>query len=193
MFKAICRADFNFGATAMRTQRGFNFILPAFAVAALLLPIGGAGGQTFAGCTSTNQASDGNLVLHCRQVIIEVERGADVKLTGRNRDGEPAAAALSAGAIYIEDNSKASRGRLQVTTPDAIASVRGTTWVVDVTPQQSSVFVVAGNVDVRRRQNSQQVSLSAGDGVDVAPGDAPLVVKRWPAERVRALLARFGR
>jgi len=34
--------------------------------------------------------------------------------------------------------------------------------------------------------------LRAGQGSDVAPGTAPVTVKRWAKKRVEALLARFG-
>jgi hypothetical protein len=46
---------------------------------------------------------------------------------------------------------------------------------------------------VQRSASSDGVSLRRGQGVDVAPGSEPLVVKRWPQARVSALLARFGR
>ena len=80
----------------------------------------------------------------------------------------------------------------EVKTPQAITAVRGTEWAVDVTPKRTSVFVVKGRVDVRRPDGDARASLTAGDGVDVEPGSGPLTVKRWPARRVSALMARFG-
>ena len=62
------------------------------------------------------------------------------------------------------------------------------------TPRQTrtSVLVLRGRVAVRRPSGAGQVVLGPGDGVDVEPGTAPLVIKRWPQPRVDALLARLG-
>ncbi|MEM9105955.1 MAG: FecR domain-containing protein, partial [Pseudomonadota bacterium] len=83
-------------------------------------------------------------------------------------------------------------GDFQIQTPHAIAAVRGTVYVVDVSADQTDVFVVEGEVSVSRADGSDPVELTAGLGVDVLPGE-PLVVRQWPEERVRNLLARFGR
>ena len=96
-------------------------------------------------------------------------------------------------AVYLTGGWTQKRGAFQVRTPDAIASVRGTEWVVDVGAAETSTFVVQGIVGVRRRIDNQAVVLTAGEGVDVAPEVNPLIVKRWPEPRVRALLGRFGR
>jgi ferric-dicitrate binding protein FerR (iron transport regulator) len=71
--------------------------------------------------------------------------------------------------------------------------VRGTEWAVDVGKGRTSVFVVQGGVEARRPSGGARASLTMGEGVDVEPGSAPLTVKRWPAKRVSALMARFGR
>jgi ferric-dicitrate binding protein FerR (iron transport regulator) len=85
------------------------------------------------------------------------------------------------------------KARFQVITPQAIAAVRGTKWAVDVQQGKSSVFVVNGRVAVRRANaNTGGVVLGPGEGVDVEEGSAPLTVRRWPAERVSALMARLG-
>ena len=80
----------------------------------------------------------------------------------------------------------------QITTPHAIAAVRGTRWVVDVTPKQSSTLVLAGAVEVRRLRAAKGALLRVGEGADVGPANGPVVVKRWGKKRVDALLARFG-
>jgi ferric-dicitrate binding protein FerR (iron transport regulator) len=64
---------------------------------------------------------------------------------------------------------------------------------VDVAGARTSVFVVNGRVGVRRPNARNGVSLGPGEGVDVEAGTAPLTVRRWPAARAGALLARFGR
>ncbi|MBS7698664.1 MULTISPECIES: FecR family protein [unclassified Chelatococcus] len=144
-----------------------------------------------AGC-ATSAGSAGQTVLRCRSVTIEVASGASAGLVDDNGDDEPDAVEVSAGAIYIVYQRSGQR-RFQVQTPHAVASVRGTTWAVDVTPAQSAVFVQEGRVGVTRARGGRGVVLTAGEGVDVAPGRAPLVVNRWGAARVAALLARFGR
>jgi ferric-dicitrate binding protein FerR (iron transport regulator) len=80
----------------------------------------------------------------------------------------------------------------QIRTPHAIASVRGTLFAVDITAGRTAVFAAEGSVRVRQIGTIDSVTLRAGQGVDVAPGQ-PLVVRRWGTPRVEALLARFGR
>jgi hypothetical protein len=86
---------------------------------------------------------------------------------------------------------KQGGNRFQVTTPQAIAAVRGTKWAVDAAGGKTSVFVVNGRVAIGRRTGSHSVTLGAGEGVDVE-AMGPLTVKRWPAARVSALMARLG-
>lgn len=162
----------------------------AFGVAfSIVAPV--SGHAQMAGC-ATSAGSAGQTVVRCRSVTIEVARGADAGLVDDNGDGEPDGVELKTGAVFIQ-YQRAGASRFQVQTPHAVASVRGTTWAVDVTGPQSAVFVEEGRVGVARVQGGRGVVLTAGEGVDVAPGNAPLVVNRWGAPRVRALLARFGR
>ena len=105
-------------------------------------------------------------------------------------------------AGWIRPNSQARRycstfpkkqggNRFQVITPQAIAAVRGTKWAVDAAEGKTSVFVVNGRVAVGRRTGSHSVTLGPGEGVDVE-ATGPLTIKRWPAARVAALMARLG-
>jgi ferric-dicitrate binding protein FerR (iron transport regulator) len=95
-------------------------------------------------------------------------------------------------ALLLDLPANRPEPRFQVATPLAIAAVRGTKWAVDVAAGKTSVFVVRGSVMVQRPAAGSGVVLGSGDGVDVEPGTGPLTVKRWPAARVSALLARFG-
>ena len=81
---------------------------------------------------------------------------------------------------------------LLLNTPQAIAAVRGTKWAVDAQSGKTSVFVVDGRVGVQRPSSSASVLLGPGEGVDVEAGTTPLIVRRWPAARVSALMARLG-
>jgi hypothetical protein len=145
------------------------------------------------GCSAPAEAADGNLVVRCRHLTIEIEQHAGATLTDHDRDGDPDVVTLRSGAIYLTEQSRLRRRAFQVHTPDAIASVRGTEWAVDVSAAETAAFVVKGSVAVQRRIDGQSVVLGPGEGVDVAPERNPLVVKRWPPARVKALLARFGR
>ena len=143
------------------------------------------------GCTSA-QTALGTQTLHCETAITIVsENGAKFELRDRNRDGQVDSVELSNKALLLEVPRKAGRARFEVVTPQAIAAVRGTKWAVDAEGGKTSVFVVDGRVNVARARGRGRVNLGPGDGVDVeASGE--LVVKRWPAPRVAALMARLG-
>jgi hypothetical protein len=104
----------------------------------------------------------------------------------------PNAIQLDSGALMIEFHPSKGRRHFQILTPNAIAAVRGTRWVVEVAPARTSTFVIAGTVAVSRPHGEQTVLLRPGEGADVTPDGTPIVVKRWAAPRVQALLARFG-
>jgi ferric-dicitrate binding protein FerR (iron transport regulator) len=145
------------------------------------------------GCTVTAYADPPREVLHCADgVEIVAERAARYELVpARGRRGVTGAR-LNAGGLLVTF-PPARRGGFKVITPHAVASVRGTTWAVDVRAARSSVFVREGSVAVSRRGSPRAVVLRAGDGVDVEADTAPLRVNRWGRERVLHLLARFGR
>jgi ferric-dicitrate binding protein FerR (iron transport regulator) len=106
--------------------------------------------------------------------------------------GQPNEVGLDGGALMIEFHPTKEHPTFQIRTPYAIAAVRGTKWIVDVGPAKASTFVIAGVVAVSRPGAAQTALLHAGEGSDVFPDSGPIVLKRWPAQRVRALLARFG-
>jgi ferric-dicitrate binding protein FerR (iron transport regulator) len=146
------------------------------------------------GCVLQTTASQ-RQILRCRDgLTVEGEAGAAFNLVDRNQDAQPDAVNLQSRAIFIDAPAQSVRQGFQIMTPQAIAAVRGTQWAVDVSGGRTSVFVVTGRVAVRRVQgNTRSVSLGPGEGVDVEPGTSPLIVRRWPAARAAALLARLGR
>jgi len=109
--------------------------------------------------------------------------------------GPPAAVQLDDGDLLIEFHGSRERRDFQILTPEAIASVRGTRWAVERTAGKTAILVLRGAVEVTRAGTNvgAPVVLRRGQGVDVSAGDAPLEVKRWSQERVKALLARFPR
>jgi len=70
----------------------------------------------------------------------------------------------------------------------AIASVRGTDFVVESDPDNTAVFVVTGLVSVEGMAGGS-VRLSSGQGTDVARGERPTRAKRWGAARVGPTMA----
>ncbi|MCE7030907.1 FecR domain-containing protein [Jiella avicenniae] len=153
--------------------------------ASLALVSVGAQAQTLPGCTAVSRDDPPRQVLDCGNGLV-IEREAAAALTAE----EPQSRLdIEGRAVLIEVSP---RDFFQVLTPHAIATVRGTRFVVDVEAGVTSVFVVEGKVEVAHREGAAAVLLGPGEGVDVSPG-APLVVRRWPQPRVNALLARFGR
>jgi ferric-dicitrate binding protein FerR (iron transport regulator) len=146
-----------------------------------------------AGCTFEPVAVTSRQVLRCREgLTIIVEGGARFTLVDRDRNGSADAVRLRRRALLLDGPASQVRGGFAVITPQAIAAVRGTRWAVDVGQGKTSVFVVRGRVAVRRPASNAGVVLGPGEGVDVEAGTSRLTVKRWPAARVSALMARFG-
>jgi ferric-dicitrate binding protein FerR (iron transport regulator) len=143
-----------------------------------------------ADCSSESSQGDTQKLRCGSGVTIIAEKGARFALQ-RDRAGRIEAVELNGKALLIEVPAQSGGAKFQVTTPQAIAAVRGTKWAVDASGDRTSVFVVNGQVRVGRLTGSHRVTLGPGEGVDVEPG-SPLTVKRWAPARVSALLARLG-
>ncbi|MCZ8547817.1 FecR domain-containing protein [Mesorhizobium qingshengii] len=146
-----------------------------------------------AGCRLVPVAGTTRQILKCREgLTVIVEDGARFTLKDRDRNGKADAVRLRRKALLLDAPAGSVPDGFAVVTPQAIAAVRGTKWVVDVGQGKTSVFVLRGRVAVQRPASTAGVVLAPGEGVDVEAGTAPLTVKRWPAKRVTALMARFG-
>jgi ferric-dicitrate binding protein FerR (iron transport regulator) len=145
------------------------------------------------GCSSESP-SNATQVLRCRgAVTIVAEDGAKFTLHDRDKNGEVDSVNLKSKAVLIDVGKQPDKGSFEVTTPQAIAAVRGTKWAVDSQHTRTSVLVLRGQVAVRKPTGAGEVVLGPGQGVDVDAGTTgPLVVKTWPQARVAALLARLG-
>jgi ferric-dicitrate binding protein FerR (iron transport regulator) len=160
------------------------------AFACVLFPIEIAAAQPANMACSSENSTNATQTLRCEGgVTIVAENGA--RYTLHDRDGRVDSAELSSKALLLEVPKKRGENRFRVSTPQAIAAVRGTKWAVDAVEDKTSVFVVNGRVAVRRRVDSLSVVLGPGEGVDVEAA-GPLTVKRWPPARVSALMARLG-
>ncbi len=143
-------------------------------------------------CNWTTLQNPTRQVIRCGGDALALEREAGSILVIQERQGAavPREIGLEEGAALIDVAPGAAR--TQIRTPHAIAAVRGTSYVVDAGPNATSVFVIEGQVDVRKTGNPSTVTLGPGEGVDVS-AEQPLQVVRWGSARVAALLARFGR
>jgi hypothetical protein len=97
-----------------------------------------------------------------------------------------------AGALRLIVDKVSPGGRFEVQTETAIAAVRGTDWVVDVTPDQTAVAVVSGVVAVSSRGDTQGTVVveGRGQGTDVRRGRAPTGPAMWSAARFANTLGR---
>ena len=132
-------------------------------------------------------------ILRCGQTLeVRASHDARYHLPDQPEAGQPDELQLDRGAVIVEFHRSTGHPSFQIHTPYAIAAVRGTHWAVDVQKGKTSTFVINGVVAVSRPQGGQTALLHAGDGADVSPDSGPIVVKQWPAARVRKLMARFG-
>lgn len=143
------------------------------------------------GCSSEHLPNAAQ-VLRCGGATIVAEDGAKFSLQDRDKNGNVDGVDLQSRAILVDAGKQRGKNRFEVTTPQAIAAVRGTKWAVDRQETRTSVLVLRGRVAVRRPAGAGEVTLGPGQGVDVDPGTGPLVVKTWGQPRVDALLARLG-
>ncbi|WP_213216097.1 FecR family protein [Roseibium polysiphoniae] len=123
-------------------------------------------------------------------VILEAEAAASLGILSAGSEGRPMDVEVSSDAVLIEITP--GSGLFQIRTPHAIAAVRGTVYLVDVSGGSTSVFVSEGEVAVSRIDGSDTVILKAGFGADVRPGE-PFAAREWHQNRVTELLRRFGR
>lgn len=161
-------------------------------VATLIFSATAAVAQNSENCVSTQAPEKpARQVFTCGDALrFEREPNAALTIVKQRNNPAPRTIEVENGAIFITVTPGNETTRIR--TPHAIATVRGTTYVVDAQTDQTSVFVIEGEVAVRRPNSASGVTLTAGEGVD-ARQSAPLIVEEWSAERKAALLARFGR
>ena len=97
---------------------------------------------------------------------------------------------LLAGIVRVTVNAATDWGRFEVRTTTAVASVRGTDYLVELNEKGSAVFVAEGRVAVSSRAGAGTVVIRQGQGVDVTAENKPQEVKTWGANRRDAALAR---
>jgi hypothetical protein len=133
--------------------------------------------------------SDGSLLTVGPSSRVEVSRYAPEATSGQ---GEALLSLLS-GIIKLIVNDGGRWDRFAVETETAVASVRGTEWLVDAGTGTTAVFVLRGSVEVAGRSaQGGSVTLGPGEGTDVAAGAAPTPPKLWGAKRRFNALARVS-
>ena len=168
----------------------------AFAVVSILLACmaAPASAQT-AGCALVpDDRNPPEQILRCKSGLeVHIAAGTLHSQPEPQGQGGPAAIELGFGAMLLKLDTKGRPRNFQIRTPHAIAAVRGTRWAMQVEFGRTSCLVLSGVVKVYREGDTKGVLVHRGEGVDVSFGSEPLTVKRWSSERVRALMARFGR
>jgi hypothetical protein len=208
--RANALAPFEIGfAMASRRHSSTSHTLQVVAVLFLLCACAGGSASAQSGtCVlSPDKRNPADKILRCgTELTITPAPGTVYYPAPPGADGLPASVQLDSGALLIEFNSK-RRHEFQILTPQAIASVRGTKWAMEVKPGQTSALVLLGEVTVARKDAAETVVVGPGQGVDL-PGTEgggtttrslntgvkppPIGVQRWTPERVKSLLARFG-
>ena len=100
---------------------------------------------------------------------------------------------LKAGVLRLLVNPWNTGGQFEVESEVALAAVRGTDWLIEVTPQQTSVAILRGTVAVSGRgavTTAAVLLTTPGQGTDVRRGEPPTPVATWGAARLASTVAR---
>lgn len=84
------------------------------------------------------------------------------------------------------------RSSVRLTTDTAIASVRGTDWIVEAGPAITAIVALEGTVAVRNVAPgvTGEVTLGPGEGTSVAAGEPPNPPSVWGDERRQSFIDR---
>lgn len=95
--------------------------------------------------------------------------------------------AMAEGVVRFVMDTLVPRTSFEVHTSTAVAAVRGTEWMAEVTPDSTGVVVLSGEVAVGAQ--GVEVVLRRGEGTDVEAGQPPSEPARWGAPRIARLLS----
>jgi hypothetical protein len=104
--------------------------------------------------------------------------------------GLEAVLGLLRGIVRLIGGRAPGGGRIEVDTRTALASVRSTEWLVEVTGKGTGVLAIAGGEVNVEGLGGGRVVLRPGEGTDVAPGAAPRPPTRWGDPRRLDAIAR---
>lgn len=133
------------------------------------------------------------------RALIELPDGTTVTLGEQSRvslahilvqeRAGPARSMLDLVTGIIRLVTPATRDDVHVRTRSAVASVRGTEWIVESGPERDSVLVQEGSVTVEPRIGTV-LELQAGEGTDIPHDGPPSPPAVWGEARVQDVLAR---
>ena len=97
-----------------------------------------------------------------------------------------------AGIVRLLVARVTAGGHFEIESETAIAAVRGTDWLMDVTADMTGVAVITGVVTVsgKNQLGATVVLDTPGHGTDVARGAAPTTPHAWGAQRFAKALER---
>ena len=130
---------------------------------------------------------DGSIVSVGENTRVRIDR------LERSRGFVRARLAIVSGVLRLFVAKVAADGNFEVESETAIAAVRGTDWVIDATPAQTSVAVLSGKVAVSGRESqaaSTVVLALPGHGTDVRRGSPPTPPIPWGPRRLADVLTR---
>lgn len=141
------------------------------------------------GDTLASYAGKARLQLNDGTIVSLGERSRlDLRDYRRAENGFGVELGASAGVFRLLVN-RLIPGGFRVETETAVASVRGTEWVMQVSAGTTAVAVLHGSVGVAARDGAAVV-LQPGEGTDVARGSAPTPPRTWGAARLDDAIAR---
>jgi hypothetical protein len=97
---------------------------------------------------------------------------------------------LTQGAFRMITRTLFPQAAVEVHTPTAVAAIRGTDWLGQVTPEATAVLALRGKVAVTSAFATVpgEVLLTSGMGTDIQAMRPPTAPKKWPGARVQTLL-----
>jgi hypothetical protein len=127
--------------------------------------------------------------------ILSVGEGARLRIADyqSTTNGYTTRIEAAGGPLRIFVRGVLPSGRFEVESDTAVAAVRGTDFVVEVTPERTSVALLDGRVAARgtgANAGSEVVLQQAGQGTDVPRGGPPSPVTTWGAQRFATTVAR---
>jgi hypothetical protein len=96
---------------------------------------------------------------------------------------------IARGAFRIVTQKLLPRATFEVYTTTAVAAVRGTDWLGEVTADATAILVLRGQVAVVHAEAGVhgEAVLTDGMGTDVRGKQPPTAPKQWAEARIRAL------
>lgn len=97
---------------------------------------------------------------------------------------------VAKGAFWGSTKKLVPQAMFEMRTGTAVASIRGTEWVAEVTAKNTAIAVVQGTVAVQQVNPTLrgEVVLTPGMGTDVSVNRPPTPPVRWSAQRLQTLL-----